>query len=120
MPTFKVYLTRTYSVTIDAQDETAARELVEFFVGGSDDVSNEQDRLEHHFHISEIETITNDAFEAEPIANEEEESTHQQSPSAVIVIDHPLLRSTGEEGRSRRLTRSRKRVSLSCLMTPLG
>ena len=33
MKTFKVNLTRVYSITIDAEDETSAKQLAEFFVG---------------------------------------------------------------------------------------
>ena len=70
MPTFDVHLTRTYRVRISAQDEASARELAEFFVGGVKDDSNERDRSEHQFEISDLKMVVNDAFESEAVTDE--------------------------------------------------
>ncbi len=64
MPTFDVYLARTYLVRIRAADEAIAERLAEEFVGGVQDKSTAQDRAKERFEILGIETLDNRAFDA--------------------------------------------------------
>jgi hypothetical protein len=70
MKTFDVMLTRAYKVTIDAEDETSAKQLAEFFIGNPKDESNEKERTQYKFNIQEIEMTLNEAFEAEEVKEE--------------------------------------------------
>ena len=65
MKTFDVMLTRAYKVTIEAEDEKSARELVEFFIGNPKNESTEKEQAQYKFNIQEIEMTLNDAFEVE-------------------------------------------------------
>ena len=65
MKTFKVNLTRVYSVTIDAEDETFVKQLAEFFIGDPKDESTVKDKMNYNFNINEIEMLMNEAFEIE-------------------------------------------------------
>ncbi len=65
MKTFKVNLTRVYSVTIEAEDEASAKELAEFYIGDPKDESTEKHKTEYHFNISRIELKMNEAFEVD-------------------------------------------------------
>ena len=67
MGTYTVNLTRVYKVTIDAEDESSAKEYVEFFLGDPQDLSNEQDRTDYKFNIQEIEMVLNESFDTEVI-----------------------------------------------------
>lgn len=64
MPTFDVFLARTYKVRIQAPDEFTAERLAEEFVGDVADVSTEQERAAEQFQIQAIETTDNNAFDA--------------------------------------------------------
>jgi hypothetical protein len=68
MPNFDVYLDRTYRVRINAEDDSQARRVAEWFMGHISDESNERDHAEYKFEIGEIEMVWNDAFEAEEIS----------------------------------------------------
>ncbi len=68
MKTFKVNLTRVYSVTIDAEDKSSAKQLAEFFIGNPKDESTEKDKADYNFNIKEINLSMNEAFEAEEIS----------------------------------------------------
>lgn len=67
MKTFNVMLTRTYRVTIEAEDENSASELVEFYLGDPEDKSTEKEQAQQKFNIQEIEMTMNEAFEVEEI-----------------------------------------------------
>ena len=67
MKTFKVSLTRTYNITVEAEDEKSALEVSEFFIGDPEDKSTKKEQEKSHFKINEIEMILNEAFEAEEI-----------------------------------------------------
>ena len=67
MKTFKVALTRTYLVEIEACDEKQAKFLAEFFLSFPRDASTEKERAGYGFRFNEIEMVTNEAFEAEEI-----------------------------------------------------
>ena len=64
MKTFKVNLTRVYSITIDADDKTSAKQIAEFFIGDLEDESTEKDRADYNFKIKEINLSMNEVFEA--------------------------------------------------------
>ncbi len=64
MPTFDVYLARTYRVRMEAPDEATAEQLAEEFIGGVKDSSTPEQRREFKFRIEAIETVDNHAFDA--------------------------------------------------------
>lgn len=64
MPTFDVFLARTYRVRIRATDEFSAERIAEDFVGDVQDASTPEQRAEHRFEILHIETTDNSAFDA--------------------------------------------------------
>lgn len=64
MPTFDVFLARTYKVRIRAADAFTAERLAEEFVGDVADASTKEQRAEQQFHILDIETTDNSAFDA--------------------------------------------------------
>jgi len=63
MKTYKVALTRTYLVSIKAENEEKAKRFSEFFLGDCPDLSNKKDRSEHKYSIEEIEMVYNEANE---------------------------------------------------------
>ncbi len=63
MKTYKVALTRTYLVSIKAENEEQAKRLSEFYLGDCPDRSNMKDRLESKFIIDDIEMVYNEAEE---------------------------------------------------------
>ena len=67
MKTFKVALTRTYLVEIEAKDEEQAKFLTEFYISSPHDASTEKEKADYGFRFNEIEMVTNEAFEAEEI-----------------------------------------------------
>ena len=67
MKLFKVSLTKSYLVNINAENETEARHCAEFFTGDITDISDENHRAEYNFSIEEIECTVNEAFEAEEL-----------------------------------------------------
>ncbi|MCC7163256.1 MAG: hypothetical protein IT331_12250 [Anaerolineae bacterium] len=64
MPTFDVFLARTYKVRIEAPDSFMAERLAEEFVGDARDCSTPEQRSENAFAILNIETTDNSAFDA--------------------------------------------------------
>lgn len=64
MPTFDVFLARTYKVRIQASDSFTAERLAEEFVGEVKDTSTPAQRAQENFQILEIETTDNNAFDA--------------------------------------------------------
>jgi hypothetical protein len=64
MPTFDVFLARTYKVRIQAPDSFTAERLVEEYVGDVADASTREQRAEQNFQILQIETVDNSAFDA--------------------------------------------------------
>lgn len=65
MRKYVVSLTRNYAVTIEAENETDAKELAEYFVGGERDQSLQHEQDKYKFNIEEIEMTYNNACEAE-------------------------------------------------------
>ena len=70
MKTFKVSLTKSYIVIINAENAENAKEFSEYFTGDISDISNEIDKKENNFEILEIEPTVNQAFDVEEIVNE--------------------------------------------------
>jgi hypothetical protein len=64
MPTFDVFLARTYKVRIRATDPATAEQVAEEFIGDVSDISTAQARAEQEFEIQAIETVDNSAFDA--------------------------------------------------------
>ncbi|GIL16029.1 MAG: hypothetical protein BroJett039_12020 [Chloroflexota bacterium] len=64
MPTFDVFLARTYKVRIQASDAFTAERLAEEFIGDVQDISTERERAAAAFQIQSIETTDNSAFDA--------------------------------------------------------
>lgn len=67
MKTYKVGLTKSYLVTINARNIKEARHLAEFYTGDITDISDEKDRKTGKFQIEEIECTLNEAFDTEEI-----------------------------------------------------
>jgi hypothetical protein len=65
MDTYKVMLTRSYLVTIQANNEEDALRFSEFYIGGEKDISLPKERELDQFEIEEIEMMVNDAMEVE-------------------------------------------------------
>lgn len=64
MPTFDVFLARTYKVRVLAPDEFSAERLAEEFVSDVADASTPEQRADQQFQILNIETVDNSAFDA--------------------------------------------------------
>lgn len=67
MKKYEVLLTRSYMVTIQAENEDQALRYTEFYLGDCPDLSKPKDRREQKFKIKEIEMTFNDAFESKEI-----------------------------------------------------
>ena len=67
MKNFKVSLTRSYVISINADNKESARELSEFFIGDCQDESTPADHNQCDFSINEIEMTINEAFDVEEI-----------------------------------------------------
>ncbi|MCH8069992.1 MAG: hypothetical protein IID16_12110 [Candidatus Marinimicrobia bacterium] len=64
MKNYKVLLTRSYIVTIYAEDIDQAKNYTEFYLGDCPDLSKPRDRKNQKFKIKEIEMALNEAYEA--------------------------------------------------------
>ena len=67
MMNYKVLLTRSYIVTIYAEDIDQAKKYTEFYLGDCPDLSKAKDRKDQKFKIKEIEMTLNEALEATSI-----------------------------------------------------
>lgn len=67
MAKYMVTLTRSFAVTIDADNPEAARELAGLYVGYGDD-STTDDRQQFSFEIKELEMTMNEAVDVDEIA----------------------------------------------------
>jgi len=63
MKTFRIALTRTYLVTINAENEFKARLFSEYYLGNSPDLSDNKIRREKNFYIENIKMVYNEAQE---------------------------------------------------------
>ncbi len=69
MKYYKVALTRTYLISINAESEDRAKRLSEFYLGDCPDLSTEKEQTEKNFSIKDIEMVYNEAHEALPETN---------------------------------------------------
>lgn len=67
MKKYKVSLSRSYIVTIEAENKEKARECSEFFIGDCYDISTNKDKKENKFLIEEIEPAINEALDVEEV-----------------------------------------------------
>ncbi len=63
MPLYKVTIQRSFDVEIQADNQNKASQLVELFLGYSDE-SSQQDRIENDFSIRSVEMLENNVIEA--------------------------------------------------------
>ena len=61
MKTYKVALTRTYLISIKAENDDQALGFAEYYLGNCPDLSTEIERNENNFSIEEIEMVYNEA-----------------------------------------------------------
>ncbi len=61
MKTFKVALTRTYLVTLEADTYEQAKIFSEYYLGDCPDLSNEKNQKDKHFKFKQIEMVYNEA-----------------------------------------------------------
>ena len=66
MKQFKINLSRSYIITINAQNKDDACRFSEYYLGDCPDLSMHQDRINQKFEIKKIEMTYNDA-EAENV-----------------------------------------------------
>jgi len=71
MRKYRVLLSRTYIVDIQAKNEEEACRNVEYYLGDCEDLSTENDRKRDDFLIEKIEPAINEAFEVEEVTDEE-------------------------------------------------
>jgi len=67
MKKYKVLLTRSYIVTINAENESQARRYTEFYLGDCPDLSKPKEREDQKFKIEEIKLTFNEALESKEI-----------------------------------------------------
>jgi hypothetical protein len=67
MKKYRVLLSRTYIVDIQAENKEEACRNVEYYLGDCEDLSTEDDRKRDKFLIEKIEPAINDAFEVTEI-----------------------------------------------------
>ena len=67
MKKYELLLTRSYIVTVYAQDKDKACKCAEFYLGDCPDLSRPKDRKDQKFKIKEIEMTFNETYEAKEI-----------------------------------------------------
>jgi hypothetical protein len=67
MKTFEIILTKSYIVSIKAEDKNKAKQFAEMFTGDIQDVSSIDDRKKFMFEIEDIDCTVNEAFESKEI-----------------------------------------------------
>jgi len=72
MKKYRVLLSRTYIVDIQAENKEEACRNVEYYLGDCEDLSTENDRKKDNFLIDTIEPAINDAFEVTEVNQDEE------------------------------------------------
>ncbi len=63
METFKIGLTRSYIVTIKAENLDKAKRYSEYYLGDFSDLSDEKERTKKNFDIEDIEMVYNESHE---------------------------------------------------------
>lgn len=67
MNSYRVVLSRTYVVNVNAETLEKAKDVTEFFTSHITDISNEKDRKKESFSIVDIECMLNEALEAQEV-----------------------------------------------------
>lgn len=67
MKTFEVSLTKSYTVTIKAENAEKAQELSEFYTSDIKDLSSDENRVNEKFEIEKIECKINEAIDVHEI-----------------------------------------------------
>lgn len=70
MKTYRVVLTKSYIVTVNAETKEKAKRFAEFYTGDIKDISTDEDRKKSIFSIEEIDSRMNESLEAEEIKND--------------------------------------------------
>jgi len=70
MKTYRVVLTKSYVVTVNAQTKEKAKRFAEFYTGDIQDISTNESRKKFDFSIEEIDSRMNESLEAEEIKND--------------------------------------------------
>lgn len=70
MKTYRVVLTKSYVVTVNAKTKEKAKRFAEFYTGNIQDISADEDRRKFKFSIGEIDNRINESLEAEEIKND--------------------------------------------------
>ena len=63
MKSYKVGLTKSYLIEINAESLEEAKRSAEFYTGDIKDISTRQDQANDKFSIEEIECTVNEAFD---------------------------------------------------------
>ena len=66
---YQITLTKAYTVTINANGETQAKRLAEFYTGDIQDISTDQARKERNFSIEQIKCAMNEGFDVKEISS---------------------------------------------------
>ncbi len=72
MKRYQVFLSRTYIVDIQAENEEEACLNVEYYLGHCEDLSSENERRRDNFLIEKIKPAINEAFEVMEVTDEED------------------------------------------------
>ena len=70
MKTYRVVLTKSYVVTVNAKTKEKAKRFAEFYIGDIQDISTDENRKKLNFSIEEIDNRINESLEAEEIKND--------------------------------------------------
>lgn len=62
MKTFQVILTKSYVVTVNAENERQAKHAAEFYTGDIYDISSDKDKRIFNFSIEDIECKMNEGI----------------------------------------------------------
>ncbi len=63
MKDYKISLTRTYFITIQAENKEQAKIFSEYYLGDCPDLSTEKEQIDRKFCIKNIEMVYNEALE---------------------------------------------------------
>lgn len=67
MKTFKVILSKSYIVTVNAENEEQAKHIAEFYTNDIQDISTQKERNTFNFSIDDIECVINESIDYEEI-----------------------------------------------------
>lgn len=67
MKTFKVTLSKSYIVTVNAENEKQAKHIAEFYTNDIQDISTAKERNTFNFSIDDIECGINESIDSEEI-----------------------------------------------------